>query len=193
MRRFTVIISGASGSAYGMRLIEQLLHAGEVTVLLTRTALERLAASSALSCLRPVPARPCWASWSPRLGCSARPGGAQRPRPGSVGDAQRVDAVIAAPGDAAQPHPPAQPDGAPRGGRHHCAPNAPVLRAAGERGRPGELRRWQGTGRHRRGACAVWAHRVGSGRLAARPLLDGYCVRAHNRTDGSLARCSRGR
>lgn len=97
MRRFTVIISGASGSAYGMRLIEQLLHAGEVTVLLTRTALERLAASSALSCLRPVPARPCWASWSPRLGCSARPGGAQRPRPGSVGHAQRVDAVIAAP------------------------------------------------------------------------------------------------
>jgi len=36
MKRFTVIISGASGSAYGMRLIEQLLHAGDVTVLFTR-------------------------------------------------------------------------------------------------------------------------------------------------------------
>lgn len=36
MKRFTVIVSGASGSAYGMRLIEQLLHAGEVTVLFTK-------------------------------------------------------------------------------------------------------------------------------------------------------------
>lgn len=35
MKRFTVIISGASGSAYGMRLVEQLLHSGEVTLVFT--------------------------------------------------------------------------------------------------------------------------------------------------------------
>ncbi len=40
MKRFTVIIGGASGAAYGMRLVEQLLQVGEVTLILTRTGAE---------------------------------------------------------------------------------------------------------------------------------------------------------
>lgn len=37
MERYTVIITGASGAAYGFRLVEQLLRAGEVTLIFTRS------------------------------------------------------------------------------------------------------------------------------------------------------------
>ncbi|MDZ4166808.1 MAG: flavin prenyltransferase UbiX [Coriobacteriia bacterium] len=40
MKRYTVVITGASGSAYGMRLVEQLLLVGEVTLIFTETGAE---------------------------------------------------------------------------------------------------------------------------------------------------------
>lgn len=41
MKRFIVVVTGASGSAYGMRLVEQLLLSGaEVTLIFTRTGAE---------------------------------------------------------------------------------------------------------------------------------------------------------
>jgi 4-hydroxy-3-polyprenylbenzoate decarboxylase len=40
MKRYTVIITGASGSAYGMRLVEQLLLVGDVTLIFTKTGAE---------------------------------------------------------------------------------------------------------------------------------------------------------
>lgn len=41
MKRYIVVITGASGSAYGMRLVEQLLTSGaEVTLVFTRTGAE---------------------------------------------------------------------------------------------------------------------------------------------------------
>jgi 4-hydroxy-3-polyprenylbenzoate decarboxylase len=40
MKRYTVVITGASGSAYGMRLVEQLLLVGEVTLIFTKSGAE---------------------------------------------------------------------------------------------------------------------------------------------------------
>ena len=40
MKRYVVIVTGASGSAYGLRLVEQLLQVGEVTLLFTKTGAE---------------------------------------------------------------------------------------------------------------------------------------------------------
>jgi 4-hydroxy-3-polyprenylbenzoate decarboxylase len=40
MSRYIVVITGASGSAYGMRITEQLLRAGEVTLIFTKTGAE---------------------------------------------------------------------------------------------------------------------------------------------------------
>ncbi|MDO8880070.1 MAG: flavin prenyltransferase UbiX [Coriobacteriia bacterium] len=40
MKRYTVVITGASGSAYGMRLVEQLLLVGEVTLIFTKAGAE---------------------------------------------------------------------------------------------------------------------------------------------------------
>lgn len=37
MKRYVVIVTGASGSAYGLRLVEQLLEIGEVTLIFTKT------------------------------------------------------------------------------------------------------------------------------------------------------------
>ena len=36
VRRYVVIVTGASGSAYGLRLVEQLLEIGEVTLIFTK-------------------------------------------------------------------------------------------------------------------------------------------------------------
>jgi len=49
MKRYIVVITGASGSAYGLRLTEQLLHAGEVTLIFTRTGAEVTAYELGLS------------------------------------------------------------------------------------------------------------------------------------------------
>lgn len=43
MKRYVVIVTGASGSAYGLRLVEQLLEIGEVTLVFTRTGAEMTA------------------------------------------------------------------------------------------------------------------------------------------------------
>lgn len=40
MKHHIVVVTGASGSAYGMRLTEQLLRVGEVTLIFTRTGAE---------------------------------------------------------------------------------------------------------------------------------------------------------
>lgn len=40
MKRYVVIVTGASGSAYGLRLVEQLLEIGEVTLIFTKTGAE---------------------------------------------------------------------------------------------------------------------------------------------------------
>ena len=49
MKRYIVVITGASGSAYGLRLAEQLLRAGEVTLIFTRTGAEVTAYELGLS------------------------------------------------------------------------------------------------------------------------------------------------
>lgn len=49
MKRYIVVITGASGSAYGLRLTEQLLRAGEVTLIFTRTGAEVTAYELGLS------------------------------------------------------------------------------------------------------------------------------------------------
>lgn len=43
MRRYVVIVTGASGSAYGLRLVEQLLEVGEVTLIFTRAGADMTA------------------------------------------------------------------------------------------------------------------------------------------------------
>lgn len=43
MKRYVVIVTGASGSAYGLRLVEQLLEIGEVTLVFTRAGAETTA------------------------------------------------------------------------------------------------------------------------------------------------------
>lgn len=43
MRRYVVIVTGASGSAYGLRLVEQLLEVGEVTLIFTRSGADMTA------------------------------------------------------------------------------------------------------------------------------------------------------
>ncbi len=40
MKRYVVVVTGASGSAYGLRLVEQLLEVGEVVVVFTRAGAE---------------------------------------------------------------------------------------------------------------------------------------------------------
>ena len=40
MKRYVVIVTGASGSAYGLRLVEQLLEIGEVTLIFTKAGAE---------------------------------------------------------------------------------------------------------------------------------------------------------
>lgn len=43
MKRYVVVVTGASGSAYGLRLVEQLLEVGEVTLIFTRTGADMTA------------------------------------------------------------------------------------------------------------------------------------------------------
>lgn len=43
MRRYVVIVTGASGSAYGLRLVEQLLEVGEVTLIFTKAGADMTA------------------------------------------------------------------------------------------------------------------------------------------------------
>lgn len=40
MKKYVVVVTGASGSAYGLRLVEQLLEVGEVALIFTKTGAE---------------------------------------------------------------------------------------------------------------------------------------------------------
>lgn len=43
MRRYVVVVTGASGSAYGLRVVEQLLEVGEVTLIFTKAGADMTA------------------------------------------------------------------------------------------------------------------------------------------------------